>query len=176
MEPPSRPDHPPGPFARNAALTLAALALLGFGVAVFVDHIASYYLLQWAPTLRRYPTQEERAAVLQALTLDRATHAAMWLTLAASLVAWRRASRRRESSPDPWRAVRGIAFGVACYAVARVVVEAQLAIGLVRVPNVAIGIDWHGPGFALAGGALLLLTVLMAPPPRPRVATRSAPR
>jgi hypothetical protein len=45
--------------------------------------------------------------------------------------------------------------------VLRVVVEAQLDIGLVRVPNVAVGIDWHGPGFALAGLALLLAVHLV---------------
>lgn len=167
---------PAGARGRRSALILAALALLGFGVAVFVDHIASYYLLQWAPTLRRFPTHEERAAVLQALTLDRATHGAMWITLAASLLVWRRAACRAEASPDAPRAVSWVAFGIAAYAVSRVVVEAQLAIDLVRVPNVALGLDWHRPGFAVAATALALLAALHASrtPPRALAARHSS--
>lgn len=172
--------HPGGPLsarARAATLTLAALALLGFAVAIFADHIASYYLLQWAPTLKRYPTQEEREAVRQALTLDRAVHAAMWLALAASLFAWRCANGRCEAAPAPARACTWLVLGMASYAVLRVVVESQLAIHLVRVPNVASGVGWHGPGYALAGVALLLATLFAAGFARPaRAAARRVVR
>lgn len=171
--PTESPRHARGPAAPGGGLlTAAALALLGFGVAVFADHIASYYLLQWAPTLRRYPTPEERDAVLRALALDRATHAAMWLALFASLYAWRRGARRRERWLDRSAMTTFFALGIATYAVLRALVESQLAIRLVRVPDVSIGIDWHGPGLAFTGLALLLATLVRARPTAARASLR----
>ena len=173
MHPDHHPASPTVPEPGAAPSTLLALALLGFGTAIFADHIASYYLLQWAPTLRRYPSHEERMAVLQALTLDRAIHATMWLALAASLWFWRRAVHRREPATGPGRSLTWVLLGIASYAVLRVVVESQLAIHLVRVPNVELGIGWHGPGFALAGIALLATTLLVAATDRTPVPART---
>jgi uncharacterized membrane protein len=149
-------------FTHAARLHGIALGLLAFAVVSFADHIASYYLLQWAPTLKRYPTQEERAAVARALAMDLSLHGVMWLALAGSFAAWRRGIARREARPDAGSAVRWMALGVGVYAVLRVVVESHLAIGLVRVPSVTLGIDWHGTSFALGGMAILLAALLAA--------------
>ena len=162
MPPLTRAVPSPLAFAAAARLHGIALGLLAFAIVSFADHIASYYLLQWAPTLKRYPTQEERAAVARALAMDLGLHGVMWLALAGSFVAWRRGIARREARPDVGSAARWIALGVGVYAVLRVVVESHLAIGLVRVPSVTLGVEWHGTGFALGGMAILLAALLAA--------------
>jgi uncharacterized membrane protein len=154
------------------AMKKIAFVLLGIGAAAFGDHIASYYLMQWSPALTRVPSVEERSAVMQALALDRVLHGLMWTALVASFLAWRAGVLRREPRYETAHWLRIALGGAAFYAVARVLVEAPLLVGSVRVPTTAL--DWHGPGFALIA-VLLFLTAWLAKPPPRRVAP-AAPR
>jgi uncharacterized membrane protein len=151
-----------------------AFVLLGIGAAAFGDHIASYYLMQWSPALTRVPSVEERSAVMQALALDRVLHGLMWTALVASFLTWRAGVLRREPRYETAHWLTIALGGAAFYAVARVLVEAPLLVGSVRVPATAL--DWHGPGFALVALLFFLSAWVLAKPKSARVALPSRRR
>lgn len=115
----------------------------------------------------------QKAAVMHALALDRVLHGLMWTALVASFLTWRAGVLRREPRYETAHWLRIALGGAAFYAVARVLVEAPLLVGSVRVPTTAL--DWHGPGFALIA-LLLFLTAWLLAKPQPRRAALTPPR